>query len=267
MKRFAGVSNVMLAFLLLPAILPLTGMASPKAGGREYYTIKVYHCKDTQGEKTLDDYLQNVYLPLLHKTGIAKVGVFKPLANDTAADRVIYVFIPLKSLEQWHQLAILPQKETGPNDPGTAYINADHANSPYTRMESILLEAFPLAPQMQVPALNGPKEEHIYELRSYESPTEKYNESKVNMFNEGGETALFKRLGFNAIFYAEVLSGSHMPNLMYMTSFDNKAARDAHWKIFGDDPEWKKLKELPRYLNNVSKAEVILCHAAAYSDL
>ena len=34
-----------------------------------------------------------------------------------------------------------------------------------------------------------------------------------------------------------------MPNLMYMTSFENKAARDEHWKTFGSDPEWKKLKQ------------------------
>jgi len=78
---------------------------------------------------------------------------------------------------------------------------------------------------------------------------------------------LFKRLGFNAIFYSEVLSGSHMPNLMYMTSFENKQARDEHWKAFGEDAEWKTLKALPEYQNNVSKAEVILCHAAPYSEL
>ena len=53
------------------------------------------------------------------------------------------------------------------------------------------------------------------------------------MFNEGGEIDLFNKLNFNAVFYGEVLSGSSMPNLMYMTSFENKADRDAHWKSFG----------------------------------
>ncbi|MBK9491957.1 MAG: NIPSNAP family protein [Haliscomenobacter sp.] len=47
-------------------------------------------------------------------------------------------------------------------------------------------------------------------------------------------------MGFNAVFYAEVLSGRRMPNLMYMTSFDNIESRDAHWKSFGADPFWKK---------------------------
>jgi hypothetical protein len=36
----------------------------------------------------------------------------------------------------------------------------------------------------------------------------------------GGEVPLFVRLGFNAVFYGEVIVGSHMPNLMYMTTFE-----------------------------------------------
>jgi hypothetical protein len=86
------------------------------------------------------------------------------------------------------------------------------------------------------------------------------------MFNQGGEIALFKRLNFNAVFYAEVLSGCRMPNLMYMTSFENRSDRDAHWKTFGDDPEWKKLAALPYYQKNVSKNEVMLLHPTEYSD-
>ena len=260
------VLNVLFAALLLPAMAPVAAFAAPPAGGKEFYEIKVYHYKSADQEKALDDYLQKAYLVSLHQTGIAKVGVFKPLANDTAADKTLYVFIPLKSLEQWHQLATA-QLKAAANGPGSGYVNAEYTAVPYTRVESILLEAFPLAPRMEMPALTGPHEERIYELRSYESPTEKYNENKVQMFNTGGEIALFKRLGFNAIFYAEVLSGGHQPNLMYMTSFENKQARDEHWKAFGDDAEWKTLKAKPEYLNNVSKAEVVLCHAASYSDL
>ena len=73
------------------------------------------------------------------------------------------------------------------------------------------------------------------------------------MFNKGNEIALFNRLGFNAVFYGEVLVGSKMPNLMYMTSFENRASRDAHWKAFSEDPEWKKLSAMSEYKNNVSK--------------
>ena len=86
------------------------------------------------------------------------------------------------------------------------------------------------------------------------------------MFNEGGEITLFKRLNFNSVFYASVFAGAHMPNLMYMTSFENMADRDAHWKDFSAAPEWKKLSGLPEYQNNVSKIDDIFLHATAYSD-
>ena len=87
------------------------------------------------------------------------------------------------------------------------------------------------------------------------------------MFNEGGEIALFKSLDFNALFYAEVISGSTMPNLMYMTTFADMAAHDAHWNAFKNSPEWKKLSALPEYKNTVSKNVTLLLHPTEYSDL
>ena len=86
------------------------------------------------------------------------------------------------------------------------------------------------------------------------------------MFNEGGEIDLFKQLNFNAVFYGSVVSGSRMPNLMYMTTFENKTDRDAHWKAFGDSPVWQKLKALPEYQNNVSKNDQIFLYPTLYSD-
>jgi hypothetical protein len=57
-----------------------------------------------------------------------------------------------------------------------------------------------------------------------------------------------------------------MPNLMYMTTFKNQASRDAHWKTFVDDPEWKKLSSMPEYKNNVSKIDIFFLRPASYSD-
>ncbi|MEI7587606.1 NIPSNAP family protein [Runella sp.] len=118
-----------------------------------------------------------------------------------------------------------------------------------------------------LPKLNGPKNERIYELRSYESYTEKIYQNKVKMFNAGGEVKLFSRLGFNAVFYGDVISGSHMPNLMYMTTFENKASRDAHWKAFVDSEAWKKLIADPQYMNNVSKNTSYFLYPAEFSDI
>jgi hypothetical protein len=87
------------------------------------------------------------------------------------------------------------------------------------------------------------------------------------MFNDGDEVGLFKRLGFNAVFYAEVMAGSRMPNLMYMTTFENKASRDQHWNAFRDDAQWKQLSGMAEYKNNVSKIEIFFLHPTEYSDI
>ncbi|MGL6267900.1 MAG: NIPSNAP family protein, partial [Chitinophagaceae bacterium] len=188
------------------------------------------------------------------------------LANDTAAVKDLYVLIPFPNLnaklKAYNQL--LSDKVY--LEAGKEYTDASYNKAPYSRIETILMQAFRDAPVMQKPALSGDRDKRVYELRSYESATEKIYRNKVEMFNEGGEVALFKRLGFNAIFYADVISGPRMPNLMYITSFEDKASRDAHWKTFVDDPEWKKLSSMPQYQHNVSKADIIFLRPTAYSD-
>ncbi len=253
-------------FLLITLSFAVIVKANTNKAKPEFYQIKVYHFQDSLQEKMMDAYLQNALLPALHKAGIKKAGVFKAIANDTAADKLLYVFITLKSPEHLLKLSQQLDADAVYQAAGSEYINAGYKNPPYTRMESILLKAFPLAPQMQLPDLKAPFSERIYELRSYESATEKIYRNKVQMFNEGGEIDLFKRLEFNAVFYAEVINGSHMPNLMYMTSFENKAARDAHWKAFSADPEWKKLSSMPEYQNNVSHIDITFLRSAVYSD-
>jgi len=252
--------------ILLAVYLPSTMLAA--GPGREFYSIRIYQLKDAGQESRLDAYLQTALLPALHRLGIAGIGVFKPVGNDTAAVKKVYMLIPFKSLEQYTGLQASLDKDAEYSTAGAAYIEATYDNPPYLRMESILLQAFPDMPRHAVPkTLQGPKAERIYELRSYEGPTERYFAGKVQMFNAGGEIPLFARLGFNAVFYASVLAGSHMPNLMYMTSFDNMAAREQHWKDFNTDPFWKKLVAEPQYQHNVSHVDIVFLHPADYSDL
>ena len=248
--------------LLIVASFLLT---SSKCFSNQFYEITVYHFSTSQQEVTLDTYLQTAYLPALHRNQIKNIGVFKPIANDTSGDKIIYVIIPFKSFGDMQSFQTTLSKDAIYADAAKAYLTADYKNPPYTRMEKIILTAFETAPAMTLPKLSGDKQDHIYELRSYESPTESYHENKVKMFNSG-EIDIFTRINANAVFYADVIAGSRMPNLMYLTSYDNMAARDAHWKAFGDDPDTKKMFAMDEYKNNVSKADIILMHAASYSD-
>ena len=245
-----------------------TILISANAQKREFYEIKVYTYQGAEQEKQIDDYLKNAYIPGVHRAGISKVGVFKPIESDTAFfGKRIYVLTPFKSLEQFGGLNDVLAKDKQYAEAGKNYIDAAYTAPPFVRLESIILQAFSYQPSLDVPKLSSPASDRIYELRSYESYTEKIYKNKVKMFNEGGEVTLFKRLGFNAVFYADVIAGGRMPNLMYMTSFENQAERDALWKTFVDDPEWKKLSSMPEYKNNVSKINIYLLHPTTYSEI
>ncbi len=254
------------AFTFFFAFLLLTFVNGKAAPAREFYQLSVYEYSTAAQEQQLDSYLQQALLPALHRISIRSVGVFKAIANDTAAVKKLYVLIPLASLQQLTAIAAKLSTDKDYQLKGAGYLNAPYNAAPYTRMQTIVLQAFSLAPVMKLPQLKAPKNQRVYELRSYESATEKIFQNKVHMFNEGDEIGLFKRLHFNAVFYGEVIAGDKMPNLMYMTSFENMADRDAHWKSFGADPYWKQLSAKPEYKNNVSHIDIMFLRPTDYSD-
>lgn len=234
---------------------------------RSFFEIKVYHFENAEQENVIDMFLKDALIPALSRKGIRAVGVFKPIGNDTLKVKRVYVLTPFISVQQYADMPDQLEKDHQFKNKGRAYLEAKYNSPPYKRMESILLKAFTGMPGLKVPALKNSHEKRVYELRSYEAPTEQIFKNKVHMFNEGGEVALFKRLDFNAVFYGSVISGSHMPNLMYMTTFEDMASRDKHWKTFGSDPEWKKLSSMPQYQNNVSKIEVMFLRPTDYSKI
>ncbi len=231
---------------------------------QQLYEIRIYKLKDKTQEDRVDTFLKNTLLPACHASGTKNIGVFKPLETDSTAGKRIFVLIPYSSMEDFLKVndLISPQGKSG----NAEYIDASYTNSPYDRIESILLRAFPGMPQMESPAFANARTERIYELRSYESATEKIYRNKVQMFNQGDEIGLFRRLGFQAVFYADVIAGNRMPNLMYMTTFADRASHDEHWKTFTEDPQWKKLSGMPEYQHNVSKINIFLLRPTEYSD-
>lgn len=233
---------------------------------QQYFEIRIYHISGKSQEGRVDAYLKDLYLPALHRANIPIVGVFKPVETDTAYGKLIYVFIPFNTIDQFMQLPGLLEQDKVFAETGKSFIDADFTDPPYKRYESILLKAFSYMPQFIAPEFTTSPSERIYELRSYESATEAKAVKKIEMFNQGGEIDLFKSLNFNAAFYGEVLVGSHKPNLMYMTTFENMESHDTHWKSFTTHPAWMKLKEMPEYMNTVSRNSSFLLHPTDYSD-
>jgi hypothetical protein len=241
-------------------------LLSINVSAQDFYQLKVYNISGSDQEKRVDSYLENACLPALHRAGIKDVGVFKPIESDENAGKKVFVFIPLKNLDELNKLDVNLQKDKKHLTAGENFLNADWDNPPFDRMESTVMKAFSEMPKYKVPNHPTPKAERIYELRSYEGPTEAKYRKKVEMFNEGGEVALFQKLEFQPVFFAEVLSGSAMPNLVYMTTFSDMKSHDKHWDTFRNHPEWKEMSGLEEYKHTVSNSDKYLLYPTKYSD-
>ena len=235
-----------------------------KAADRLYYQIKVYHLKNAAQVGRVEQYLENAYLPALHKAGIKNIGVFKPITETDTNDRKVYVFIPFKNMDELEATPAKLLKDDQYLANGKDYLDAATPNQPYVRIETILLRAFAVAPGVTLPNLTANKTDRFYELRSYESATEKYATAKLKMFE--GEIAIFNKVNSNGVFYGQVLAGARMPNLMYLTTYNDKKDNDEKWKAFFATPEWTKLNAVPEYKGSVSKADKFYLHPTSYSD-
>lgn len=230
---------------------------------RNIYQIQTFQLSNKNQATRLDNYLKNAYLPALHRFGIKSVGVFKTIEKDSAENKV-FVFIPFKDIAQIAKLNQALTKDLNYLKAGDDFINAKFDSAPYARMQSIILEAFGGMPTFAIPNLTAPKSERIYELRDYESATEKIGLNKIEMFDKY-EIDIFSKLNFNTVFYGQVISGPKMPDLIYLTTYNNMADHTEKWKAFM--VEYGKVKDLPEYQNNVSHITSTFFRPTEYSDL
>jgi hypothetical protein len=254
-----------LLLIILFCTAPLIFSITPAR--QAFYQLVVYNFSGQSQEDRLDIYLKGAYLPALHRAGIKTVGVFKPVESDKDHGKKIYVLIPFNTIDQFVGLPALLKQDKRYKTEGKDYIEATFDNPPYDRIETTLMQAFKDMPQLFVPQHATPPGNRVYEMRSYESATEELYNRKVHMFNEGGEIAIFEKLNFNAVFYGDVLSGSTMPNLIYMTTFPDMETRDKYWGRFRADPDWEVLKAIEYYQNTVSKNNTYLLYPTDYSDI
>ncbi|GAA4394643.1 hypothetical protein GCM10023187_00700 [Nibrella viscosa] len=210
----------------------------------EFYELRTYTLKNGRQRKVLDTYFQQAAIPALNRMGSRAVGVFTEYLPQEVSK--LFVLIPFQSADDYLAMADKLANDSAYQQAASEYLNAQATTPAYERIESSLLKAFTGMPRMDVPE----KKPRIFELRRYESPSEATGKKKIEMFNEAGEIAIFKRVGLTPVFFAETLIGPHRPNLTYMLTFDNMEEHDQNWKIFGGDPEWKKISALPEYAND-----------------
>ena len=266
MKKINNLKQGLLVALTLFFIsAPVISYCTPPAK-QMYYEIKIYRLTNPGKAAVTDKYLKDAFIPAMHRAGIATIGVFKPVETDTAYGKMVYVFIPYKTVEQYVKVTAVLEKDPLYQQAGKDFLDAPYNDAPFIRYESVFLKAFAFMPQFRVPSFTTPPGERIYELRSYESWTEEKATKKIHMFNEGGEMAIFEKIGANAVFYGQVLFGSQKPRLMYMTTYSDMKSQKEHWAAFSAHPDWKALRAKEEYANTVIKPKPYLLHPTEYSD-
>jgi len=261
MQKLYATSRSLVTQALFIFLLTLLVFSSQAQSKQEYYELRVYTLSSTEQRGQVEAYWQNAAIPTLNKMGIKTVGVFRE--TETGENPKLYVLIPYKTLQQFEQVQSKFLQDPALQKAGKPYLDAPHKEPAYLRYESSLMKAFTHLPQLEIPA----KKERIFELRIYESHSEKFAKQKIKMFNEGGELEIFRKTGLQPVFFGETLVGTQMPNLTYMITAPTMEAHKQNWKSFGEDPEWKKLSSLPEYADTVTKITSIFLEPTSFSQI
>jgi hypothetical protein len=221
----------------------LTAQA-PTSSSREFYLLRKYHLQSGPQTVLCENFIAKALIPSLNRAGMNPIGAFRvDIGPETP---LFYVLIPGKSVEALAMIDLTLGKDEEFLKVADPFWSAPATAPSFIRTESTLLASFEGWPKLTPPSTTAQNHKRIFQLRTYESPSDRDHVRKVEMFHKG-EFEIFARAGFEQVFYGDTLVGPRMPNLTYMLSFPDLATLDARWKTFTTDPEWKKLSSSPRY--------------------
>jgi hypothetical protein len=259
-------------FLSSFAALPALGMmpdaqSGPPAAPADLFVWRQYSLRTGTAPRRLADFLQNAAIPALNRLGHKPVGVFDVVTGLPTP--TVFVLTAFSSMEGVLSLEAALDKDQTFATAAAPYIDATAADPAYIRQDVSLLGAFPKFPHIEVPAATANRSPRLFELRTYESHSERAHRAKVKMFAEMGEIEIFRRAGLTPVFFSRTLAGPRMPSLVYLLVHDNLAAREKSWDAFRNDSDWKKLSVTPGYTDPeiVSNITTVLLRPAAYSQI
>ena len=221
----------------------LLAQEQPAMKAGSYYELRRYEI-DSEPQKTgFDRFASEAAIPALNRLGIKPVGVFYPNEGPSP----IYVLLPHPSVASFVTLTQRLGEDQEFLEKGADFIDAPADQPAYKSMEVQFMAAFEGMARLERPT-DAPT--RIFQLRTYESPSEKTGLKKIEMFNTA-EIAVFRKVGLHPVFFGQTLAGTKMPNLTYMLGFQDMAESKANWKKFGADPDWQKLRAMPEYMDKV----------------
>ena len=231
---------------------------------RQYFELRRYHLLPGTKQRAFIGFVGDVAIPAMNRAGVGRVGAFTVVYGENEPS--LLLVLAHNTLDSVVSLRDRLASDVAYARAGAAILDAPMSDPAFVRVESTLLRAFDAMPTLEPSAGDAARTSRIFELRTYESHSDRAALNKLKMFN-AGEVPIFRRAGLTPVFFGETLIGAKMPSLTYMLTFSDMPARDAAWASFGKDPEWKTLSADPQYRDNVSAISDIILQPTAYSQI
>jgi hypothetical protein len=240
----------------------LAGAAGAADGaGKQVLELRFYTLTAGAQRERFEKFLAEAAIPAWNRIGVKPVGVFA-YADGKSADLI--VLLPHDSAEAFVTAPARLWADEAYRKAGEAVLDAPKGEPAYQRIETCVMLAFDGIPKVEVPTTAAGR---VLQLRIYESHSDLKAVKKIDMFEGGGEMALFRKVGMPPVFFGQAIGGTRMPNLTYMLSFADEAAQKAGWDAFLKAPEWDKMKNDPQYKDTVSNITNLILKPAAGSQV
>ncbi len=254
-----------LAATAVAAVSPLPKLDKlAQSATRQYIELRRYHLLPGTKQRAFTTFVGEAAIPAMNRAGVGRVGAFTVVYGENAPS--LLLVLVHRALDTVMSLRDRLASDTTYARAGAAILDAPMSDPAFVRVESTLLRAFDAMPTLEPSVGAGASTPRIFELRTYESHSDRAALNKLKMFN-AGEVPIFRRAGLTPVFFGETLVGANMPSLVYMLTFPDMAARDKAWTAFGKDPEWKTLSSDPQYRDNVSAISDIILQPTPYSQI
>jgi hypothetical protein len=210
-------------------------------------------------------YAKDALVPALGRAGLAPIGAFNVAMGPDSP--TVHLLVPHPDAASVVTLEERLAADGEYRRAAAASLALPPGEPPYLACDSSLLAAVATMPGIEKPAGAFAGKDRLFELRTYRSSTEAASRRKIEMFEAGGELALFRRVGLQPVFFGRDVVGPGLPSLTYMVVFADAAAREKAWAAFRDHPEWVKMRDDPRFADTVSTIDASLLRPTDYSEV
>ena len=239
------------------------GNAEPAAGARgaNYYLLETYYLRNSTQGPRINEYMSQGLAPAL-----AQFHKGPKIFLEALVAAHMPQFVVVLGFESLGELAAMPARLRGDaacRKAAAAWESGSEA--PYEHYSRVVLKSADYSPDAPPAPAAKPR---IFELRTYHSPTWMQLAALHQRF-AGPESRIFHRSGIHPIIFSETLVGPQMPNLTYLTPFEDLAAREKAWDAFGADPEWVKVRKesIDAHGQISSVIQITLLRATLYSPI